>query len=168
MNWLAFFILAYLAVGLQSGLASYMRWGAPTSSGAEPNFGLIAVVFVSLNAERQAALLGGFILGAMQDLATNQPVGLFAFCFGLAALFIVSIAGAVYRGHPLTHFVCALSAGSLTSIILHLNAHFRHAGVPTAATFGSAVHTALLAPFLIGALDRIKKLFLFKAKKVRI
>jgi rod shape-determining protein MreD len=145
-----------------------MRWGAPSSPGAEPNFGLIAVVFVSLNAERQAALLAGFILGAMQDLATNQPVGLFAFCFGLSALAIVSIAGAVYRGHPLTHFVCALSAGSLTSIILHLNAHLRHAGIPTAATFGSAVYTALLAPLLVGGLHRIKGLFLFKAKKVRL
>jgi hypothetical protein len=92
MNWLAFFILAYLAVGLQAGLSSFMRWGSPASAGAEPNFGLVAVVFVSLNAERQAALLGGFVIGSRQDLATQQPFGLFAFCFGLAALGIVSIA----------------------------------------------------------------------------
>ena len=57
MRWLSWFILAYLALGLQSGLGSYIAW-----EGVPPNLVLIAVIFVALNAPREPALLGSFVM----------------------------------------------------------------------------------------------------------
>ena len=42
MNWIAFFILSYVCVALQSGLTPLLRYGA-----SEPNLCLLAVVFIA-------------------------------------------------------------------------------------------------------------------------
>jgi rod shape-determining protein MreD len=160
MNWVAFILLGYGAMGLQTGLGSFARLGS-SDGGAAPNFGLIALVFIALNANWQAALLGGFILGALQDLATQQPFGLFAFSYGLAAMAIASVAQSVYRLHPLTHFFCTLMAGCLTALILSAHGWARHVSVPLVTTFAGALYTAILAPFLIGGLQKMRKLFAF-------
>jgi rod shape-determining protein MreD len=157
MSWLAFSILAYAALGLQTGLSVFVRWGS-----AEPNFGLLAVVFICINAERQAALLGGFALGALQDLATQQPFGLYAFSYGLAAMLIVRAAHSVYREHPLTHLSCALLAGCVTSLVLLLHSRLHHGTTPAGMIFSGTLYTALLAPFLIGALQKMKRVFVFR------
>ena len=83
MRWLSYFILGYLAVALQIGLAPYLAY-----RGAVPNFVLLAAIFIAVNAPREAALLGCFMLGAMQDLVTQQPPGLFAFSYGLVSLLV--------------------------------------------------------------------------------
>jgi rod shape-determining protein MreD len=160
MNWFSFFILAYTSMSLQTGLGAFARLGF-TNSAAEPNFGLIAVVFLSLNAPRQAALLSCFIMGAIQDLATQQAFGLFAFSYGLSALAISSASRSVYRGHPLTHFFFTLFAGCVTAIVLVVQSHLRHQSVPAVTTFAAALYTAILSPFLIGALQRVKVFFAF-------
>jgi len=156
MNWLAFFILSYVTVALQSSITPILRYGS-----SEPNLGIIAVVFIALNAERHAALLGCFILGAMQDLATRQPFGLFAFSYGLAALAVIWAARSVYREHPLTHFSCALLAGFVTTTVIYLHVRF-HRNESPASTFSGVIYTAILAPFVIGALQQFKQLFSFK------
>jgi rod shape-determining protein MreD len=160
MSWIAFFILAYVTLGLQTGLGAFVRIGSAQSTLAEPNFGLLAVVFVSINAERQAALLAGFILGAAQDLATQQPFGLFAFSYGLSAMAVSSAAQVVYREHPLTHFSCTLLAGSITSLVLL--PHNRALPHQASTLFAGTLYTALLAPFAIGGLQKLKRLFAFR------
>ncbi|HUB27160.1 MAG TPA: rod shape-determining protein MreD, partial [Tepidisphaeraceae bacterium] len=95
MNWIAFFILSYVTLGLQTGLGAFVRVG----SVAEPNLGLIALAFLCINGQRKDALLGAFVLGAMQDLATQQPFGLFAFSYGISALAVTSAAHSIYREH---------------------------------------------------------------------
>src|SRR5204862_1426264 len=67
MRWLSYFILAYLMLGLQAGLAPYVRAG-----GAPPNFVLLTALFIALNAPRDASLLGCFGLGLMQDLRSEE------------------------------------------------------------------------------------------------
>jgi rod shape-determining protein MreD len=156
MNWIAFVILSYVTVALQSALTPMLRYGS-----SEPNFGLITLVFIALNAGRQSALMGCFMLGAMQDLATRQPVGLFAFSYGLAALAVIWAARSVYREHPLTHFSCALLGGFVTTVVLYLHARF-HRPETAATSFSGVIYTAILAPFIIGALDQFKQLFGFK------
>ena len=86
MRWLTFLILAYLAVALQIGLSPYLAY-----HGAAPNLVLLAVIFIAVNAPRDSALLGCFALGVMQDLVSHQPPGLFAFSYGLVAMFIVAV-----------------------------------------------------------------------------
>src|ERR1700749_2562039 len=85
MRWLTYFILAYLTLGLQIGLAGHIALG-----GARPNLVLLAVIFIAINAPRDAALLGCFVLGLLQDLTTQQPLGIFALSYGLVAMFTIS------------------------------------------------------------------------------
>ena len=73
MRWITYFILAYVILGLQIGAGPFLRF-----QGASPNLVLLAVIFITMNAPRDAALLGAFSLGVMQDLLTAQPPGLFA------------------------------------------------------------------------------------------
>ena len=86
MRWFPFFILGYVATGLQLGLRGFIE-----IHDAEPNLILLAAVFVAVNAQRNSALLGCVLLGLVQDLLTPQsPMGLNAFAYGVVAVFIVS------------------------------------------------------------------------------
>src|SRR5918993_4437180 len=116
MRWFAYFILAYFAIALQIGLAPYVRY-----NDAAPNLVLLAAVFIALNAPRDAALLGCFCLGVLQDLVTQQQPGLFALSYGIVAMFVVSTHHVVYREHPLTHFSMALIGGLVTAGVLLLH-----------------------------------------------
>jgi rod shape-determining protein MreD len=147
MSWIAFFILAYAAVALQAGLGAYV------------NFGLLAVVFIALGAQRQSALLGAFVLGAMQDLAMRQTLGLFAFNYGLVALIILRASRLVYRRHPLTHFFLVLLGGVITSVTVLIHSRLRHTPHPA---FTPVMYTAVAAPLVIGALWQIQGVFAFK------
>jgi rod shape-determining protein MreD len=163
MRWLSFFIFAYIVLGLQSGIARAMEWHS-----AGPNFVLVAVVFISLSAPREAALLGCFMLGAMQDLTSQSTLGLFAFSYGLVAIFIVAIQKAVYRRHPIMQFILVLLAGCLTAIILALHGWIRPPGPATAPFFVTAVYSAILAPLILGGLQRIEGVFHFQSRRRRI
>src|ERR1700760_4481629 len=116
MRWISYFILAYVTLGLQIGLAPHLRY-----QGAAPNLVLLAVIFIALNAPPDAALLGAFVLGVLQDLLTQQQPGLFAFSYGLVGMFVVSTQQLVYREHPLTHLSLALIAGIMTACIILLH-----------------------------------------------
>ena len=178
MRWLSYFILGYLAVALQIGLAPYLSY-----HGAVPNFVLLAVIFIAVNAPRDAALLGCFMLGAMQDLVTQQPPGLFAFSYGLVAMFVVAMQQVVYKAHPLTHFSLAMVGELMTVGVLLVHSLLRPAAPHVAdvktilppirfsPTIGleDVLYTAILAPFVLAALQRMKGLFGFQPgrKKTR-
>ena len=173
MRWISYFILAYVTVGVQTGLGRAMQWHE-----AVPNFVLMAVVFVSMNAPREVGLLGSFILGAMQDLTAQGTVGLYGFSYGIVALFVMAVRQAVYREHPLTHASLALAGGLITAVILALHGWI-HPPTPQMAggeevhavrlaispLFYSALYTAVLAPIVIGFLQRIKTVFQFQTSR---
>lgn len=116
MRWLSIAILGYILLGLQIGLAPYIA-----IRGVTPNLVLIGIVFISLTSPRQPALLAALVLGWVQDMLSLHPLGLFAICYVIAALFILSARQFVYREHPLTHFSFTLVAGLLTAAILLLH-----------------------------------------------
>ena len=171
MRWPAYFLLAYLMLGVQLGVGAF----APVR-GVGPDLVLLVVVFVSLHAPPAEAMLGGLVLGAMQDLVTLQPLGLFAFAYGLLAWFVSRSAQYVRRGHPLTHVAFALAGGVGTGVLMVVH-DWVHPIAPAVMTGGvvvaravrigprvaavSAVYTALLAPFVIGPLTRLNHLFGF-------
>src|SRR2546430_1879247 len=113
MRFLAYFIFAYVTLGAQVGLSSYVRVG-----GAAPNLALIAVVFVALNAPRDVALLAAFGLGMMQDLLTQQTLGLFALSYGVVALLITGVAAVANRDHPITHVALALLGSIVCAVVI--------------------------------------------------
>lgn len=167
MRWLSFFILAYVALGLQTGLARAIEWKS-----AVPDFVLLAVIFLSLNAPRDTALLACFILGLLRDLAGDGTLGLYALSYGIVALIIVGIQQAVARRNPVTHFMLALLGGVLIAVILSVHAWLRPAEVHVHPSlvplYSSALYSAVLAPFLIAILQRAIKLFRFQSARGRI
>src|SRR3954451_19662935 len=112
MRGLTYIILAYLTLGMQVGLSPFIRLG-----GAPPNLGLLAALFIALNAPKEPALLGCFLLGLMQDLLTEQTLGLYAFSYGLIAMFVMSTQQLLYREHPLTHVLVAFAASIICAAI---------------------------------------------------
>ena len=176
MRWLPYFILAYLAIAVQIGLGAFVRY-----HGAQPSFVLLAVVFIALHAPRDAALLGCFCMGLLQDLVTRQPPGLFAFSYGLVGLVVAGSHHAVSKEHPLSHFALTLVGGLITATVLVLHGWVRPGapGVPAGAggaalpairlpagiQFASALYTALLSPIVLGLLQRTRRFFAFQPQR---
>lgn len=187
MRWLTYFILAYVALGLQVGLGDYVSY-----QGATPNLVLLAGIFIAINAPRDAALLGCFGLGLMHDLLSYQPPGLFALAYGLVGLMAAGTHQVVYREHPLTHFSTAVAGGILVAVIVLLHGWIYPPGPretawvggagATAATqvtfaavrpspateFARALYTAVLAPLVLGVLQRVKRAFAFQPARRKL
>jgi rod shape-determining protein MreD len=170
MRWLPYFILAYVTLGLQIGLGDYVSWHV-----ARPNLVLIAVLFVALHAPRDAALLGCFSLGLLQDLLSQHPPGLYALSYGLVAMLAVGLQHVVDRDHPLTHAGLALAGGLLTAVVIALHTWLRPPGArladgvalppvrgPVLPLFASAIYTALVAPGVLWVLHRFRRAFAFQ------
>ena len=174
MRWFAYFILAYATLGLQLGLGRFVDL-----KDATPNLVLLAVIFIAGNARRDAALLGAFSLGLMQDLLGLGPPGLYAVAYGLVALVVVRSQNSVYREHPLTHLSLALVGGLIVAFVLAVHGWVRPAGpkvvdngvaiaavrAPVGRLFVSAVYTAVLAPPLLWVLNRSRRVFAFRTAR---
>ncbi len=160
MRWFSCFILAYLALGVQIGAGEFLRIGT-----ARPNLVLLAVIYIALNATREASLLGAFVIGLMIDLAGLQPLGLYALAYGVVAMFIVSMQELVYRDHPITHFLVALIASLIVSTIALVHGWILKPPLPAAPQFTAAVYTAMLAPVALAVLQRVKRPFAFKPRR---
>jgi rod shape-determining protein MreD len=173
MRWLAFSILAYLVLGLHVALRPYVAW-----NDAMPDLVMLGVVFIGINAPRPEGLLACFMLGALSDLFTQQPLGTHAVAYSLAGLFILANQQTVYREHPATHFGMAL-AGSVVAgafLLIHAWAYRRlHPPATPAAVelvgpgvwtqLLSALYTAALSPIVVGPLQRCKRWFAFQYRQ---
>src|SRR5689334_57221 len=120
MRSVTYLILAYLALGAQVGLSPFIKLG-----GAPPNLVLLAALFIALNAPKEPALLGCFLLGLMQDLLTQQTLGIFALSYGIVAMFVMGSQQLLYREHPLTHIIITFMAGITCAVIMLLHDLFR-------------------------------------------
>jgi rod shape-determining protein MreD len=161
-----YLILAYLTLGAQIGLGAYVQ-----VAGAAPNLVLLAVAFIALNAPKEPALLGCFMLGLMQDLLTQQTLGIFALSYGLVAMFVISTQQLVYREHPLTHISITFSACILTAVVTVLHGLFRlEATERVALTKLSYItlYTTALSPIILGVLQKLRKPFGFQTKRLRV
>jgi len=167
MRWPAYFILVYLIISLQMGLSGFINWGS-----AAPNLVLPVAVFVAINARREEALVGTLLLGLIQDLFTQHPMGLYGFAYGMVGLFVLGTQPVVYRDHPLTHFFVTFAAALLTNGAVWFNEWaypILHSGAESVrpslgAAVAGALYTAAVAPVILGVLARLKKLFAFKGR----
>jgi len=164
MRWLSFFIFAYIALGLEAGLARAIEW-----KNASPDLVLIAAIFIAMNAPRDTALLACFILGALHDLTGLGTLGLYAFSYGAAAVFIVSIQQAVNRRNPVAQFILTAIAAAIVAIVVSAHGWIRpplpgvHA--PVLPLFYSAIYSAILAPFILAGLQQIRGVFHFQSSR---
>ena len=163
MRWLTYFILAYLAIGLQLGGGDYL-----SVAGARPNVVMLAVIFIAINAPREPALLGCVGIGLLQDLVTLQPLGLYAAAYGLVGMFVVSTQEIVYREHPFTHLSLAFVGCLLVSAVVLVHGLVRPPRASPGALFATAVYTAALAPLVLWGLQRTKRAFNFSAPRRRL
>jgi rod shape-determining protein MreD len=173
MRWFPFFILAYIALGLEAGLARAIEW-----KGASPDLVLLVVVFLALSAPRDTALLACFILGLLHDFTSHGTLGLLAFSYGLAAVFIVALQQAVNRRHALTHFLLTAFVRITIAIVFTLHGWIRPPAIlnvpgtfvhpPALPMFYSAIYSAILAPFVLVGLQKISGVFHFQTSRGRM
>ena len=177
MRWPAYFIFAYLVLGLQTGMTAFVQF-----HGAAPNLVLLAMLFIALCAPRDAALLGAFGLGLMQDLLTQQPLGLYAFSYGLIAMLVSGAQTTMYREHPVTHVSMALVGSVICSIFILIHGWVRPPESPRIANATAlsimrvsptmllyqTLYTTLLSPLILGALMRVRRIFAFHSPRRRI
>ncbi|HWE04761.1 MAG TPA: rod shape-determining protein MreD [Tepidisphaeraceae bacterium] len=170
MRWPVYFIFAYFMLGLQVGVSRYIAF-----HGATPNLGLIAALFIALNARRETALLACFAIGFLQDLLSEQQPGLFAIAYGLMAMLVVETHQSVNGNRAVKQFSFALVGGLLTTVVLLVHSGLHPAGeaaadgkialapvrISAGVEFTRAVYTAVLAPIILGGLNRIRGLFAF-------
>ena len=164
MRALPFFILAIICLVLQVAVAPAM---AVTSLRAAPQPLLILALFVALFAKRDAALLGCWMLGFMQDLASVTLIGTGALAYGLIGLAIVRVRSSVFRDHPLSHIFLALVFGFLANELIALRvaaADGFNSRLLLAEPLATAIYTALLAPCLMPLLYAMRKLMQFPEK----
>jgi rod shape-determining protein MreD len=163
MRWIAFFIFAYITLGIQTGVGPFVAY-----RDVPPNLMLLLVIFIALNAPREAALLAAFLLGLMQDLLTVQPLGLFAFSYGAIALVAVTMVESVRRGHPVTQLAFTFVGGIVLGMFEIVHDYFRSGSAPESVHIGprvvavSVIYTTLLAPFVIGLLQLCQRVFAFQ------
>lgn len=166
MRWLSFAILAYLAVAVQVGLGGLLDIGSAT-----PNIALAAAVFVALHARRERALVGAMLLGLGQDLFTQQPMGLYAFSYGLTALFVVGLQTPAYQNSLIGRLIVMSAAAGVSGAVVAFNEwaypilHGQAgSGLSLISTAASALYTAVLGTAILSGLARVKGVFAFRGR----
>lgn len=162
MRWAAYFILVYLAIGLQLGLGDYARVG-----GGRPDLILLAVIFIAIHAPRDAALLGAFGIGLAKDMTTLTPLGLYAIAYSLVGMFTVGTQELVYRAHPVTHVALGFVGSVLAGAVVLVHGWIKGPTGSIGEVFASALYTAALAPVVLGLLNLLRGAFAFRRRRAR-
>lgn len=156
MRFIPWLILAYVVLGLQSGLAPYIQ-----IQGASPNLVLPVIIFIALYAPRDAALLGTYVVGLMQDVISQYPLGTHALVYAAVTVGVRMTQPAIHREHWLTHVILALVGGAIQGMILTIVGIRMHARPPFSLLAISTLYTAALAPVMLVPLQKIKRIFAF-------
>lgn len=163
MRWVPYFILAYLAVGLQIGISGFL------GQGAKPDLVLLAVIFIAIHAPRDAALLGCFGLGIISDLVSINPLGVYAIAYSIVGMFVISTQELVYKAHPVTHFTLGFVAGLLSGSVVVIHGWIRGPRASVTELLAAALYTAILAPIVLGLLNLTRGAFSFqRRRRVRV
>lgn len=153
MHLLPYIILGYLAVGVQVGLDGFVHLGR-----ASPNLVLIVAVFLALVVPRDVARLACFALGLMQDLLTQQTLGLYAISYGLVGVIVGNSQAMVFREQPLTHAAATLLGSSLTWAVVIVHGWVLGPPPSLATAFYSTSLTTLIAPPAMWGLLKLRPL----------
>ena len=157
MRVLPFAILALAALVLQVAVAPHL---ALTSARYQPQLPVILMVFISLYARSDPALLGSWTLGLLVDLASVGPLGGFAFSYALCSLGILAVRSSLFRGHPMSHFILTFASATFAEILVLVRLLLPDRVQPHAlllAPLAIGLYTALLAPYAMLLLNLFRR-----------
>jgi rod shape-determining protein MreD len=160
MRFFPWLILAYVVLGLQSGLAPYIQ-----VYHASPNLVLPVVIFIALYAPKDSALLGTYVVGLMQDMLSAYPLGTLALVYAPVTLLVRVTQPVIHREHWMTHLVLAVVGGAIQGVVITLVGIRTGARPPVSILAISTVYTAALAPVMLRPLHRMRKLFAFAPER---
>ena len=167
MNWMAFFVIAWIALGLDTGLRSTLELG---NTGISPSFMMCFAVFVAMNATTGTALWSCMILGLLVDLATTlsyKPdgaitvLGPHAVGYVLAGQLVLTLRVWMLRRNPLSFAVLCCMAFLVANVVVVFLYTMRsfmgdglmwNASEEVAARVGSSIYTALVGVLVVIAL----------------
>ncbi len=169
MNFALVAVLAWLALGLETGLKGTLAINVSRLAAA-PGFVLPLAVFITLCAPPAQAAWVCLTLGLLMDLTAPQTlpgdslvvIGPYALGFLAACQTVLALRGVVLRRHPLTVVMLSIVAGIVMQIVVtsllslrHLTtdpAMVWHPSQELAARLASAVVTGASAFFVALAL----------------
>jgi hypothetical protein len=125
MNIVLLLVLAWLALGLETGLKSTLAINFG-SIAAAPSFVLPLAVFIALCAPAQQAAWACLALGFLMDVTAPQTlpgdsitvIGPYAIGFFLAAQLVLTLRGLVIRRHPLAVVALSILAAAVMQIVV--------------------------------------------------
>jgi len=121
-------------------------------AGAKPDFLIVILVALALNRNVIAAVIIGFFLGFLQDLASPAFLGMNAFAKSLIAYGIARIGGE-YLPHNILYFIALIFSAVLINDIISLNVVYSFSFTNVLGSFFrysllTAVYSALLGGVL--------------------
>lgn len=178
MNWVAFAVTAWIALGLQLGLGSLLeqRFGAVAVG---PAFVMPLAVFIAMGAAPAHAAWACLVLGLILDLCQSRPtsaggvlvvVGPEALGYILAGQFVLSMRSMMIRRNPLSLAVLTVFASILASLVVVAAFSVRaamgdvvvwHPWRQLLGALGTAVYTGLAAIPMAFVLVRLSPWFGF-------
>ncbi|MEM9559881.1 MAG: hypothetical protein AAF995_06200 [Planctomycetota bacterium] len=161
MNWLAFALLAWIALGMQLGLAPLL---SPGSGAVVGSFVIPVLVYIGLHAPPRSAIWASLLLGVLIDLTTPMTradggeayiLGPYAIgCFA-AGHFTLAARGLVIKRNPIAFTVLCVLASAVAGVVAvaFFTARSLYPGDPIAWTpgtellnrLGSALFTSVFA-----------------------
>ena len=158
MSFIPTILLAYLVLAIQSGIAPFIGVG-----GATPNLLLPVVIFIALYASREPALIGVYVIGLMQDMLSQDPLGVYPLVYAFLAIVARMTQPTIHRDHWLTHILLGLAGGTLHGAILWLvSVRLGGQRYSLELIFNSAIYTAITTPIILRVLVKSKRLFGFQ------
>lgn len=159
MNWLAFALLAWCALGMQLGLAPLL---SPGSGAIVGSFVLPVLVYVGLHAPARTAVWAALLLGVLLDLIGPMPradggdayvLGPYAVgCFA-AVQFTLAARGVVIKRNPIAFTVICILAAAVAHIVAvaFFTARSLYPGDPIAWSAGTELLNRLFSAAFTGA-----------------
>ncbi len=160
MRFVPTILLAYLVLGIESGIAPFIGIKSAT-----PNLLLPVVIFIALYAPRDAALLGTYVIGLMQDMLSQEPLGVHALVYGAVTFAVRLTQPTIHREHPMTHILLAVVGGGLQGVVLILVALRLPPRPPISMLMISTLYTAALSPIILRVLHKMKRFFAFQPER---
>lgn len=152
MRWLRFSFLLLAVTFIQgSNLPNFV---AITKSGAKPDFLLIFLVFFALHCYGYEAVIASFAIGLAADLV-GPSIGPHLVAFGLCGVLLGGMRQVITIRRTLHVIAAVLITGFAAELLAQLLGLFRGQLWPQngfSFLFGSAVYSAILAPYIFSAL----------------
>lgn len=148
MRWLFFIILVLIAAILEAG--NLLNLIAFNQGQIRPSVLIILLVYFSVRAQTEQAILFAFVIGFAADLA-SPVMGPYTVCYGLAGSVLAQSQGLLTIKRPVHQILISFAAALLVALFAHWLAMIKTSQAATLSLpvlTGCALYTAAAAPIL--------------------